>query len=114
MNSTAEHLALALNDLATTVDPSRIKNTKHSVVTYWPTGKELEALYSKINGKPAIIKPFTAESSAEIEADMDMGGPIRAGYFAHWETDSWGHETEGKVYDGDTGVSLEQTARKYA
>lgn len=112
-NSTVEHLAQALHRLATS-EPRSIRNTENSVVSYWPTGRELQALFTKINGKPAEIKPFTAEDNAQLQADMAGGGPVRAGYRHHWEMNSWGHDAKDKAYDNDYTIPIEQTARKYA
>lgn len=109
-----EHLGKALNDIATS-DPQSIKDTEHSVVTFWPTGQEIADLYLKINGKPAEIKDYTAADHEAFRADVANFGPAKAGYFDKWESAQWDYETGGKVSHKDyQGPGIEELARRFA
>ncbi|KAF2149093.1 hypothetical protein K461DRAFT_329801 [Myriangium duriaei CBS 260.36] len=109
-----EHLASALARIGT-AEPKSVKNTEHSVVTFWPTGNEIAELYTKINGKPATIKDFTAADRDEIRADAAGFGPAKVGYWDHWKADSWDYEQEGRSYDrAYQGPGIEEVARRFA
>ena len=84
-------------------------------MTFWPTGQDVADLYTKINGKPAEIKDFTAKDRDETIADAANFGPAKAGYWNKWERGQWEYEQGGKVYDNKyTEASIEQVARKFA
>ena len=109
-----DHIAHVLNRIAI-ADPQSIKNTSHSVVTFWPTGQEVADLYSKINGKPAQVKDFTSKDREELRADKEAFGLPKVGYRDHWENGDWEYESGGKIYDKTySGPGIEEVARRYA
>ncbi|KAI5480111.1 hypothetical protein MNV49_001771 [Pseudohyphozyma bogoriensis] len=111
--SLTERVGRVLADLASR-DPLSIKDTKHSVITYWPTGYELAELYTKINGKEVTIKPFTKEHRETLLND-GKGGAVMVGYLDKWENNSFEYQSEDKEYHGSfEGSSLEDIIRLYA
>ncbi|EMC91215.1 hypothetical protein BAUCODRAFT_318679 [Baudoinia panamericana UAMH 10762] len=112
--TTIDHLAWYLNELATS-DPQTIKNTEHSVVTFWPTGQEVADLYTHINGKPAEIKDFTEKDREDFRADVAKFGAAKVWYWDHWAANSWEYEVQGRHYDRSySGPGIEEVARRFA
>lgn len=105
-----EHLAQGLAHLATS-DPHSIKNTSHGLVTFWLTGEEVAALFTKINGKPAIIKDFTKKDRELLRADSANFGPPKAGYLDKWENNTYTYPPNTVQYDG---ADVEEVARRFA
>ncbi|KAL9107808.1 MAG: hypothetical protein Q9227_007323 [Pyrenula ochraceoflavens] len=109
------HLGDALARIAASPDPYSIKNTTHSVVTFWPSGDELVSLYTKINGKQATVKDFTEKDRHEFRDDAENFGAAKVGYWDKWASGNWDYETGDKVYDRSySGEGIEETARRFA
>lgn len=91
-----------------------MKNTKHSVVTFWPTGHELAELYQKIQGKPAEIRDFTTQDRNDMRADAANFGAAKVGYWDKWEKNEWGYDDKDLIPHETESFQLEAVARKFA
>lgn len=111
--SALDHLGSALANIATS-DPKSIAGKRYSVVTFWPTGKELQELHSKLTGAPVQIKDYTDAEREALRNDAANFGPPKAGYFDKWAADSWGYEAPDQIIDNSySGPGLEEVGRRY-
>lgn len=108
-----DHVAAALLHIATT-DPHSVAGKQFSAVTFWPTGRELVDLYTKLNGKQAEVKPWTAADRDAMRADGPNFGPAKVGYWDRWDAGEWGYESAGrKALGGYSGPGLEEVGRRF-
>lgn len=110
-----DHLAYALTKLVTTSDPASIRNRSYSVVTFWPTGKELVELYTKINnGEPTQVRDFTQSDREHLNEDIQGFGATKVGYWGHWEKGDWDYESSERIdVEGNVNPTLEEVARPF-
>nr|POF16679.1 hypothetical protein CFP56_71320 [Quercus suber] len=108
-----DHVASSLTQIATS-DPREIAGKSFSAVTFWPTGQELVDLYTKLNGKQAQIKDWTAKDREEMMADGANFGPAKVGYWDRWESGDWHYDAGSRVVlGGYSGPGLEEVARRF-
>lgn len=93
-------------------DPNSIKNREYSVVTFWPTGKDLVDIYTKLNKSPARVKNYTEADHDAFRNDTEGLGLVKASYFEHWSSNDFGYGDHGRTrdehYQGPTIETLAQ------
>ena len=84
-------------------------------MTFWPTGKDLRDLYTKLhNGAATKTLKWTPSERETRQADEASFGKQRVAYMDFWETGAWPYEEKGAtMIEAQELPGLEEVARKF-